>query len=97
MGALPGRYIATSGSRDSPVAALQEIENVFEPRSRARIGALRAKFLNILFLPDTMSSYIGKISQAAKDLENAGKFIPDDEIAYQMLANLPRSVQSHQT
>ncbi|GBN30134.1 hypothetical protein AVEN_122754-1 [Araneus ventricosus] len=38
-----------------------------------------------------MSSYIGKISQAAKDLENAGKVIPDDEIAYQMLANLPRS------
>ncbi|GBN81850.1 hypothetical protein AVEN_56848-1 [Araneus ventricosus] len=29
---------------DSPAAALQEIENVFEPRSRARIGALRAKF-----------------------------------------------------
>ncbi|GBN20042.1 hypothetical protein AVEN_81190-1 [Araneus ventricosus] len=38
-----------------------------------------------------MSSYIGKISQAAKDLENTGKVIPDDEIAYQMLANLPRS------
>ncbi|GBL72856.1 Retrovirus-related Pol polyprotein from transposon RE1 [Araneus ventricosus] len=77
---------------DSPVAALQEIENVFEPRSRARIRALRTKFLNILFLPsDTISSYIGKISQAAKDLENAGKVIPDDEIAYQMLANLPRS------
>ncbi|GBM72435.1 hypothetical protein AVEN_198001-1 [Araneus ventricosus] len=77
---------------DSPVAALQEIKNVFESRSRARIGAPRTKFLNILFLPsDTMSSYIGKISQAAKDLENAGKVIPDDEIAYQMLANLPRS------
>ncbi|GBN17797.1 Retrovirus-related Pol polyprotein from transposon TNT 1-94 [Araneus ventricosus] len=77
---------------DSPVAASQEIENVFEPRSRARIGTLRTKFLNILFLPsDTMSSYIGKISQAAKDLENAGKVIPDDEIAYQMLAKLPRS------
>ncbi|GBM26209.1 hypothetical protein AVEN_22770-1 [Araneus ventricosus] len=70
---------------DSSAAALQKIENVFEPRSRARIGALGTKFLNILFLPsDTMSSYIGKISQAAKDLENAGKVIPDDEISYQI-------------
>ncbi|GBN75341.1 hypothetical protein AVEN_2662-1 [Araneus ventricosus] len=42
-------------------------------------------------LKNTMSSYIGKISQAAKDLENAGKVIPDDDIAYRMLANLPRS------
>ncbi|GBL76166.1 hypothetical protein AVEN_207200-1 [Araneus ventricosus] len=41
-----------------------------------------------------MSSHIGKISQAAKDLENAGKVIPDDEIAYQMLANLPRSYEN---
>ncbi|GBM24386.1 hypothetical protein AVEN_167621-1 [Araneus ventricosus] len=77
---------------NSPADAFQEMENVFEPRSKARIGALRTKFLNILFLPsDTMSSYIGKISLAAKDIENAGKVIPDDEIAYQMLANLPRS------
>ncbi|GBO09441.1 hypothetical protein AVEN_12249-1 [Araneus ventricosus] len=75
-----------------PAAALQEIENVFGPRSRARIGALRTKFLNILSLPsDTISSHIGKISQTAKDLENAGKVIQDDEIAYQMLANLPKS------
>ncbi|GBN53752.1 hypothetical protein AVEN_150632-1 [Araneus ventricosus] len=44
---------------DAPAAALQEFENVFEPRSKARIGALKTKFLHILFLPsDTMS--IGK-------------------------------------
>ncbi|GBM80710.1 hypothetical protein AVEN_137228-1 [Araneus ventricosus] len=80
---------------DAPAAAaLQEFENVFEPRSKARIGALKIKFLYILFFPsDTMSSYIGKISQASKDLENAGKVIPEDEIAYQMLANMPRPIR----
>ncbi|GBO21352.1 hypothetical protein AVEN_130252-1 [Araneus ventricosus] len=79
---------------DAPAAALQEFEIVFEPRSKPRIGALKIKFLHILCFPsDTISSYIRKISQASKDLENAGKVIPEDEIAFQMLTNLPRPIR----
>ncbi|GBN32738.1 hypothetical protein AVEN_168329-1, partial [Araneus ventricosus] len=76
---------------DAPTAALQEIENVFA-QEQSKNWSSEDKVFAYFFLPsDTMSSYIGKISQAAKDLENAGKVIPDDDIAYRMLANLPRS------
>ncbi|XP_054721312.1 arylsulfatase I-like [Uloborus diversus] len=63
---------------------------VFEPTTRARIAALRSEFTKLNLKEDeNISVFIGRIFRAAKDLESAGRKVEDDEIAYQMLCNLP--------
>lgn len=38
---------------------------------------------------ESMSIFLGRLMQTVRDLKNAEKDIPQDEIAYQMLARLP--------
>ncbi|GBM28613.1 hypothetical protein AVEN_72184-1 [Araneus ventricosus] len=57
-------------------------------KSRARIAQLRSEFYSIKKQPSE-SVYLTHIQQAAKALKNAGKSIPEDEVAYQMIENLP--------
>ena len=78
----------------SPLEAWTLLKNTFEPSSRARIAALRRQFMQVKFdTALTMSDYISKILGAAKDLKLAGKEVPDDEIAFQILENLPESYE----
>lgn len=78
----------------TPFSAWELLKNTFEPSSRARIAALRRQFMNIKFdSSKTMSDYISKILNAASELKNAGKEIADDEIAFQIMENLPESYE----
>ncbi|GBM11558.1 hypothetical protein AVEN_101848-1 [Araneus ventricosus] len=57
---------------------------------RARIAQLRNEFYSIKKQPsESIGIYLAHIQQAAKALKNAGKSIPEDEVAYQMIENLP--------
>ncbi|GBN73302.1 hypothetical protein AVEN_128602-1 [Araneus ventricosus] len=46
---------------------------------------------NLKSIVYNIDSLAAAFSQTAKDLENAEKNIPDDEIAYKTFVNLPRS------
>jgi len=77
---------------DCPTAkdAWDTISSNFEPMTRARIASLRTEFMNIrLIKQEPMSVFIGRLLRAAQELQLAGKTVPDDEIAYQMLSQLP--------
>ncbi|GBN73143.1 Retrovirus-related Pol polyprotein from transposon TNT 1-94 [Araneus ventricosus] len=66
------------------------LEEIYEPKSRARIAQLRSEFYSIKKQPsESIGIYLAHIQQAAKALKNAGKSIPEDEVAYQMIENLP--------
>ncbi|GBM98010.1 Intersectin-1 [Araneus ventricosus] len=66
------------------------LEEIYEPKSRARIAQLRREFYSIKKQPsESIGIYLAHIQQTAKALQNAGKSIPEDEVAYQMIENLP--------
>ncbi|KAG8193880.1 hypothetical protein JTE90_011440 [Oedothorax gibbosus] len=78
------------GEADDPSEAWKLLEDIYEPKSRARIAALRNEFFNLKKKPgQSMGIYLSHLQQVAKMLKNAGKEVPEDEIAYQMIANLP--------
>lgn len=79
----------------TPSEAWKLLKTVFEPVSRARVARLRRNFMNTRYTPDEpMSSYLNRITLAAKELEQAGKKVEDDEVAFQILENLPDSYES---
>lgn len=66
------------------------LKAAFEPASRARIAHLRAEFMKIKFEDsESMAVFLGRLKQARDRLDAVGKKIDDDELAYQMLMNLP--------
>ncbi|GBN44512.1 hypothetical protein AVEN_156355-1 [Araneus ventricosus] len=65
-------------------------EEIYEPKSRARIAKLRSEFYSIKKQPsESIGIYLTHSQQAGKALENAGKSTLEDEVAYQMIENLP--------
>lgn len=75
---------------ETQVTVWKEISDVFQPTTSARIPASRKEFISMKFTPpEMMTMYAGRLFGAAKDLELAGEIISDDEIAYQLLYQLP--------
>lgn len=50
--------------------------------------------MNIKFTCETVSDYSSKVTVAAKDLKVAGKDVPDEVIAFQILENLPDAYEN---
>ena len=70
--------------------AWEKLVNIYEPKTRARIAALRKHFYSLKMDPEEeMSVYLSRVQKAATDLLNAGKKLNGDEVAYQMLAGVP--------
>lgn len=51
--------------------------------------------MKVKFNPaETMNSYINRILEAVKDLEQVKKVVPVDEVAYQIIKYLPSSYEN---
>ncbi|GBN54464.1 Cell division cycle 5-like protein [Araneus ventricosus] len=95
--ALATIYLSLEESQKDLVAEVETakeawtlLEEIYKPKSRARIAQLRSEFYSIKKQPsESIGIYLAHIQQAAKALKNAGKSIPEDEVAYQMIENLP--------
>jgi transposase InsO family protein len=62
---------------------------IYEPKSRARIGFLRKQFvLNYMLPHETMAKYLSRVQGAVADLMEAGKDVPEDDHAYQIICGL---------
>jgi transposase InsO family protein len=63
--------------------------DIYEPKSRSRIGKLRKDFVLIHMLAnETMAKYLSRVENAVLDLAEAGKTIDKEEHAYQILTGL---------
>lgn len=77
-----------------PKEAWEALKMCYEPRSRARVAALRRIFYNMKMEEgEQMSLYLAKLRQAATELRDAGLPVEDSEVAYQMLDNLPKAYE----
>ena len=69
--------------------AWQALAAVYEPKSRARIGQLRKEFVLLkMGHQEPMAKYLSRVDNSKTDLEDAGKKIDEEELAYQMLCGL---------
>uniref|UniRef100_T1IYA1 Uncharacterized protein n=1 Tax=Strigamia maritima TaxID=126957 RepID=T1IYA1_STRMM len=73
-----------------PVERWDKLGKTFEPKSKARISRLLGEFhLAQMRKNESIILFLNRITQLARDLELAGKKIPDDDIAYRMTCTLP--------
>lgn len=67
----------------------------YEPKSLARIATLRRQFCSLAYDPEeSMNAFFGRVNHVVKQLADAGRPIPDDEIAFQIIDFLPESYQA---
>ncbi|UYV78302.1 K02A2.6-like, partial [Cordylochernes scorpioides] len=68
------------------------LEQIFEPKSRARILQLKKQFVNIKFIEEeNMINYLSRLKTCSDHLREAGCEVNDEDLAYSMLAGLPDS------
>ncbi|UYV81767.1 hypothetical protein LAZ67_20002301 [Cordylochernes scorpioides] len=68
------------------------LEQIFEPKSRARILQLKKQFVNIKFIEEeNMINYLSRLKTCSDHLREAGCEVKDEDLAYSMLAGLPDS------
>ncbi|UYV72199.1 hypothetical protein LAZ67_9002155 [Cordylochernes scorpioides] len=68
------------------------LEQIFEPKSRARILQLKKQFVNIKFIEEeNMINYLSRFKTCSDHLREAGCEVKDEDLAYSMLAGLPDS------
>ncbi|UYV68010.1 hypothetical protein LAZ67_5002782 [Cordylochernes scorpioides] len=68
------------------------LEQIFEPKSRARILQLKKQFVNIKFIEEeNMINYLSRFKTCSDNLREAGCEVKDEDLAYSMLAGLPDS------
>ncbi|UYV79479.1 hypothetical protein LAZ67_17002785, partial [Cordylochernes scorpioides] len=68
------------------------LEQIFEPKSRARILQLKKQFVNIKFIEEEkMINYLSRLKTCSDHLREAGCEVKDEDLAYSMLAGLPDS------
>ncbi|UYV72721.1 hypothetical protein LAZ67_10000404 [Cordylochernes scorpioides] len=68
------------------------LEQIFEPKSRARILQLKKQFVNIKFIEEeNMINYLSRLKTCSDHLGEAGCEVKDEDLAYSMLAGLPDS------
>ncbi|UYV82668.1 hypothetical protein LAZ67_22000457, partial [Cordylochernes scorpioides] len=66
------------------------LEQIFEPKSRARILQLKKQFVNIKFIEEEdMINYLSRLKTCSDHLREAGCEVKDEDLAYSMLAGLP--------
>ncbi|UYV61341.1 hypothetical protein LAZ67_1004473 [Cordylochernes scorpioides] len=72
--------------------AWMTLEQIFEPKSRARILQLKKQFVNIKFIEEeNMINYLSRLKTCSDHLREAGCEVKDEDLAYSMLAGLPDS------
>ncbi|UYV84129.1 hypothetical protein LAZ67_X001289 [Cordylochernes scorpioides] len=68
------------------------LEQIFEPKSRARILQLKKQFVNIKFIEEeNIINYLSRLKTCSDHLRKAGCEVKDEDLAYSMLAGLPDS------
>ncbi|UYV70290.1 K02A2.6-like, partial [Cordylochernes scorpioides] len=68
------------------------LEQIFEPKSRARILQLKKQFVNIKFIEEeNMVNYLSRLKTCSDHLREAGCEVKDEDLAYSMIAGLPDS------
>ena len=82
-------------SYDTPYEAWQKLEDVFTPKTMARIGYLHRSFVSMkMSETETMAQWTSRVQNAVTELADTGKTVPEDEHGFLLLNGLPKAWDS---